>query len=483
MDRPFTRPLSTADISSSLADLFKQPHPSNSSEIILGLLYHLAETCSKNIGVVHRGITCDGCGTSPIVGTRYHCSECVDVDLCQYCVVLSKHQWSHVLIKIKIPAPLKFSPQWVCESWVGCDNGAITQPQDERSESCDQNDKSRDPSGSRDMSHDSNRSRDTSHDQIGEPRPSGSLGDLSDEEKHTLSAETGIEPNAVQKAWRKFYVLCDERDSDSSSLKSSSFFISHSKLIATYTIVEGDKNPDPTQQNIVRLYNRSRHPSRISFVDFLTVEHWMDSTAPHCELDLVAGFLDLYQEDPKERKAGAKPKRVSRMILLHYLMTLFDTIITQQVWWGANGESRDMEEIVTGPGPVSAKFQEYNDFIRERYFERKPFFKENEKGPMSYAFIEPPMMVSRNSMDNMNRDTPHDSLQAYFGGHYPLLKEMIGMTCGTELMNPLLKILKSRGVIDRKTREIKGDIHILAGDQDAMLLISRIAGLIRKLRG
>ncbi|CAG79278.1 hypothetical protein B0I72DRAFT_137343 [Yarrowia lipolytica] len=467
MDRPFTRPLSTADISTSLADLFKQPHPSNNSEI-LGLLYHLAETCSKNIGVVHRGITCDGCGTSPIVGTRYHCSECVDVDLCQYCVVLRKHQWSHVLIKIKIPAPLKYSPQWVCEGWTGCDNDVITRT----------NVKEEETNGSRDEPCDKNDS-DTNHMEAHVLSNDPPQDDLSDKEKHTISAQTGIEPNAVQKAWRKFFVLCDERDPEPSEIKSTSFYISHSKLIATYTIVSGDDRPDATQENIVRLYNLSRHPTRVSFVDFLTVEHWMDSTAPHCELDLVAGFFDLN----KNEGPSSTRKRVSRMALLHSLMKLFNTIITQQIWWGANNESRDMEEIVTGPGPVSSKFQEYNDFIRQRYFDRKPFPKEDHPdGDMSKPYLQPPISAI-SSMENMARDTPVDALHAHFGGHYSLLQEMIGMACGTELMNPLLKILKSRGVIDRKTRHIIGDVHVMAGDQEAMLLISRLAGLIRKLRG
>ncbi|KAG5366765.1 E3 ubiquitin-protein ligase HERC2 [Yarrowia sp. B02] len=452
MDRPFTRPLSTADISTSLADLFKQPHPSNNSEI-LGLLYHLAETCSKNIGVVHRGITCDGCGTSPIVGTRYHCSECVDVDLCQYCVVLRKHQWSHVLIKIKIPAPLKYSPQWICESWAGCDNDAITRDKEEKRE------------------NGVAENHDIEAHVFNEPPED----DLSDTEKHTISAQTGIEPNAVQKAWRKFFVLCDEK-TEPQELRSSSFFISHSKLVAMYTIIEG-AGIDSTQRNIVQLYNLSGHPSRISFVDFFTVEHWMDSTAPHCELDLVAGFFDLRFEE------GAR-KRVSRMALLNSLMKLFNTIITQQIWWGANSELRDMEEIVTGPGPVSSKFQEYNDFIRQRYFERKPFSKEPvPHADMSRQYLEPPIQASNRSMENMHRDTPSEALRAHFGGHYTLLQEMIGMTCGTELMNPLLKVLKTRGVIDRKSRVIRDDIHILAGDQEAMLLISRLASLIRKLRG
>lgn len=372
-----------------------------------------------------------------------------------------------MLIKIKIPAPLKYSPQWVCEGWTGCDNDAITQAPtlDCHKWSLEHEKKSLAPEIA-------------ATDYVDKAQKD----DLHEVEKHTISAQTGIEPNAVQKAWRKFFVLCDERDDETETdFRSKSFYMSHSKLIATYTIVSGEDHPDATQENIVRLYNRSRDPNRISFVDFLTVEHWMDSTAPHCELDLVAAFFDLNKDEASTTTAR---KRVSRMALLHSLMKLFNTVITQQIWWGANSESRDMEEIVTGPGPVSAKFQEYNDFIRQRYFERKAFPKEiNPRSDMSEPYLEPPLIASTTSMENSARDTPHDALHAHFGGHYHLLQEMIGMACGTELMNPLLKLLKSRGVIDRKTRHIIGDVHVMAGDQEAMLLISRLAGLIRKLRG
>lgn len=33
----------------------------------------------------HGGITCDGCGQSPIVGYRYHCRDCANHDVCETC--------------------------------------------------------------------------------------------------------------------------------------------------------------------------------------------------------------------------------------------------------------------------------------------------------------------------------------------------------------------------------------------------------------
>eukprot|EP00519_Triparma_laevis_P014129 CAMPEP_0182494320 /NCGR_PEP_ID=MMETSP1321-20130603/3196_1 /TAXON_ID=91990 /ORGANISM="Bolidomonas sp., Strain RCC1657" /LENGTH=213 /DNA_ID=CAMNT_0024697367 /DNA_START=239 /DNA_END=882 /DNA_ORIENTATION=- len=34
---------------------------------------------------VHHRFTCDGCSTSPIIGSRYHCLDLPDYDLCQSC--------------------------------------------------------------------------------------------------------------------------------------------------------------------------------------------------------------------------------------------------------------------------------------------------------------------------------------------------------------------------------------------------------------
>ena len=47
---------------------------------------------------VHPGITCDCCGTSPIVGNRYKCEVCPDFDLCTPCYdsPMSSKMMSHV---------------------------------------------------------------------------------------------------------------------------------------------------------------------------------------------------------------------------------------------------------------------------------------------------------------------------------------------------------------------------------------------------
>ena len=41
--------------------------------------------------IYHWGYGCDGCGFSPIIGDRYHCTSCPDYDLCGRCRDDKKH--------------------------------------------------------------------------------------------------------------------------------------------------------------------------------------------------------------------------------------------------------------------------------------------------------------------------------------------------------------------------------------------------------
>lgn len=34
---------------------------------------------------IHVGVTCDGCGASPIIGDRYRCTRRANFDLCSEC--------------------------------------------------------------------------------------------------------------------------------------------------------------------------------------------------------------------------------------------------------------------------------------------------------------------------------------------------------------------------------------------------------------
>jgi uncharacterized CHY-type Zn-finger protein len=52
----------------------------------------------------HNGITCDGCLTIPIRGTRYKCETCDDYDLCSKCFEEKKHS-IHKFKIVKAPRP------------------------------------------------------------------------------------------------------------------------------------------------------------------------------------------------------------------------------------------------------------------------------------------------------------------------------------------------------------------------------------------
>jgi hypothetical protein len=52
---------------------------------------------------VHHGITCDGCQATPIKGNRYKCSVCPDYDLCEECEQKGMHLAAHPMLKIRLP--------------------------------------------------------------------------------------------------------------------------------------------------------------------------------------------------------------------------------------------------------------------------------------------------------------------------------------------------------------------------------------------
>ncbi|ORZ33782.1 hypothetical protein BCR44DRAFT_1415683 [Catenaria anguillulae PL171] len=81
------------------------------SQNLLNLLYSIAEDQARKEGYVHRGITCNHCGSSPIRGTRFKCSNCVDFDVCENCEAQEVHNKTHVFLKIRIPIPPLANPR------------------------------------------------------------------------------------------------------------------------------------------------------------------------------------------------------------------------------------------------------------------------------------------------------------------------------------------------------------------------------------
>uniref|UniRef100_A0A060T5S6 ARAD1B06182p n=1 Tax=Blastobotrys adeninivorans TaxID=409370 RepID=A0A060T5S6_BLAAD len=100
-----------------VGDLIALALEDSDSQEMLSLLYLIAEDQANSTGYIHRGVTCNGCGMSPIKGIRFHCSECADVDLCQKCEAAGRHEKYHILLKIKVPIPLMRSPRWIRKSF------------------------------------------------------------------------------------------------------------------------------------------------------------------------------------------------------------------------------------------------------------------------------------------------------------------------------------------------------------------------------
>jgi len=65
-------------------------------------------TADGAVPAIHRGITCDGCGARPVVGTRYKCTQRADYDLCETC----KAKDTTNIPMIAILEPRRFWERW-----------------------------------------------------------------------------------------------------------------------------------------------------------------------------------------------------------------------------------------------------------------------------------------------------------------------------------------------------------------------------------
>ena len=53
--------------------------------------------------IMHKGVTCDGCGVFPIVGLRYKCAVCPNFDFCENCEKKLGKEHSHPMVQISNP--------------------------------------------------------------------------------------------------------------------------------------------------------------------------------------------------------------------------------------------------------------------------------------------------------------------------------------------------------------------------------------------
>ena len=94
-----------------------EDHSEHTKQTVLGLIYHIAEEQAKKEGYVHRGVTCNGCGSLPIRGIRYRCTNCADFDLCELCEAQQIHDRTHLFYKVRIPAPFLGNPRQPQPVW------------------------------------------------------------------------------------------------------------------------------------------------------------------------------------------------------------------------------------------------------------------------------------------------------------------------------------------------------------------------------
>lgn len=78
------------------------------------MLFKIAKDQAQRDCFIHRGITCNMCNASPVCGTRYKCTNCLDYDVCEVCEPGDHHDRTHVFLKIKYPIPPLANPKAMC---------------------------------------------------------------------------------------------------------------------------------------------------------------------------------------------------------------------------------------------------------------------------------------------------------------------------------------------------------------------------------
>ena len=71
----------------------------------------VAREQAEKDAIIHRGITCNSCGQTPVKGIRYKCLNCEDYDTCSDCLEHDKHNVQHAFARIVIPIPPLTNPR------------------------------------------------------------------------------------------------------------------------------------------------------------------------------------------------------------------------------------------------------------------------------------------------------------------------------------------------------------------------------------
>jgi hypothetical protein len=93
-----------------------EPPSQRNGQNIVQLLFRVSEDATRRNAYVHRGCQCNSCGTVPIRGIRYRCSNCADFDLCEACEAQGLHIKTHIFYKVRVPtssfATRQMQPVW-----------------------------------------------------------------------------------------------------------------------------------------------------------------------------------------------------------------------------------------------------------------------------------------------------------------------------------------------------------------------------------
>ena len=68
----------------------------------------IPKTFDKNLKNIHFGVSCDGCGTFPILGNRYKCGVCPNFDFCENCEKKEALKHGHPLVRLPCNNMIRF---------------------------------------------------------------------------------------------------------------------------------------------------------------------------------------------------------------------------------------------------------------------------------------------------------------------------------------------------------------------------------------
>jgi len=105
-----------SNISTFLDDKFKKMKSKIEKKTVKKskeLLKKFMKTDPVKSNVVHAGVTCDGCGVFPVVGSRFKCAVCHNFDYCANCEEKNKEAHPHPFVLIRTPERAPHSIQCV----------------------------------------------------------------------------------------------------------------------------------------------------------------------------------------------------------------------------------------------------------------------------------------------------------------------------------------------------------------------------------